>query len=304
MLLLVAMNAVLSCLTGDSASGGSRPTLPSRHSASDALSASALLDDSPFIRPRSPSPSPSPPKRPSLEALQALGSVSKFCQADSIHELIKVTATQMRAGTQALIQAIQAIPWTDEPEADDDAIPPMSANSDSSEEERTGVICVRFGCQIIAEVYSAPPIASSIHTIHRPIARSRKLDSPLSPKHANGKGKAPALYSPVPASSDEEDGDVSDEDEDFELTPIKSLGSNIEEEQSKDVPTALPGTDKKKDKLVHLRRANMTRSASLATVRIKRRTMLAQKLKEVFALNDINEVVAGICIIPYKFVSH
>ncbi|KAH8120518.1 UDP-Glycosyltransferase/glycogen phosphorylase [Phellopilus nigrolimitatus] len=36
----------------------------------------------------------------------------------------------------------------------------------------------------------------------------------------------------------------------------------------------------------------MTRSASLATVRVKRRTMLAEKLKDVFGLDEISEVVA------------
>lgn len=47
---------------------------------------------------------------------------------------------QMHAGTQALIQAIQAYPWTDEPEGDDEVIPPTSMNSESSEEEQTGMI--------------------------------------------------------------------------------------------------------------------------------------------------------------------
>ncbi|EJD04268.1 UDP-Glycosyltransferase/glycogen phosphorylase [Fomitiporia mediterranea MF3/22] len=38
----------------------------------------------------------------------------------------------------------------------------------------------------------------------------------------------------------------------------------------------------------------MTRSSSLATVRVKRRTMLAEKLKDVFGIAEINEVVAEI----------
>ena len=46
----------------------------------------------------------------------------------------------MRAGTQTLIQAIQAYPWTEEPEGDDEAIPPSTMNSDSSEEEQTGLM--------------------------------------------------------------------------------------------------------------------------------------------------------------------
>lgn len=47
---------------------------------------------------------------------------------------------QLRAGTQTLIQAIQALPWTDEPEGDDEAIPPTALNSDSSDDERSGVL--------------------------------------------------------------------------------------------------------------------------------------------------------------------
>lgn len=47
----------------------------------------------------------------------------------------------MRAGTQTLIQAIQAMPWTEDQEGDDEAIDPTSPNSitsDSSEEEQDG----------------------------------------------------------------------------------------------------------------------------------------------------------------------
>ena len=101
-----AMNAVLACFSADTTM--SRPSLPLCYSAPDALSASALLDNSSFVWPRSPSPppSPSPPKRPSLDALQAIGYVSNLCQAESILELIRTAATQMRTGTQALIQAI------------------------------------------------------------------------------------------------------------------------------------------------------------------------------------------------------
>lgn len=50
----------------------------------------------------------------------------------------------MRAGTQTLIQAIQAIPWTDEPEADDEAIAPMAISSDSSDDDRPSE-CIRWG---------------------------------------------------------------------------------------------------------------------------------------------------------------
>lgn len=134
---------VIACCLGE-VLHATRPSLPHRYTSPDGSTPSSpILEDSPFIRPPSPisPPSPpSPPKRPSLEALPAFGSVSSsLCQAESILELMRMTANQMRAGTQALIQAIQAIPWTDEPDGDDDAIPPTAVNSDSSEEEQLGM---------------------------------------------------------------------------------------------------------------------------------------------------------------------
>ena len=51
------------------------------------------------------------------------------------------------------------------------------------------------------------------------------------------------------------------------------------------------------DRLSQLRR-QMTRSSSLATVRVKRRAMLAEKLKNVFELSEISEVVAGTRVSP------
>ena len=43
----------------------------------------------------------------------------------------------MRAGTQTLIQALQAIPWTDDPDNDEDTPPHgiPSTDSDNDEEE-------------------------------------------------------------------------------------------------------------------------------------------------------------------------
>lgn len=181
---------------------------------------------------------------------------------------------QLRAGTQTLIQAIQAVPWTDEPEGDDEAIPPMSINSDSSEEEQ-----------------GAPPLASSIHTIHRPIARSRRQDTPVSPSAQWNKG-GPSYFPAIP-SSEEEEGPFSEEDDDdFESTPVESrvlqpAGDGIEEIGGK------KKTPEKIDPLAHVKRMQMTRSASLATVRLKRRAKLADKLKEVFGLPDLHEVLAG-----------
>ncbi len=166
------------------------------------------------------------------------------------------------------------MPWADEPDGDDEAIPPMSVNSDSSEEDQSGA-----------------PLASSIHTIHRPIARSRRQDTPVSSSAQWSKGGA--SYFPAIPSSEEEEGPLSeDDDDDFESTPVESrilqpVDYAIDEDGGK------KKTPEKIDPLAHVRRMQMTRSASLATVRLKRRAKLADKLKEVFGLPDLHEVLAG-----------
>lgn len=203
---------------------------------------------------------------------------------------------QMRAGTQTLIQAIQAIPWEDEPENDDEAIPPTSVNSDSSDEEQVGMSWpVQSPLRVQAEAGSGAPLASSIHTIHRPIARSRKYerDRPRMSKRRDG-SRTPGHFTPI-ASSDEEDN-LSVEDEDFEATPVVTQRSGCIEEVPMDEETAAMATEPGKipeiDRMALLRHS-MTRTSSLATVRIKRRTRLADKLKDIFGLNEIREVIAG-----------
>lgn len=131
-------------------------------------------------------------------------------------------------------------------------------------------------------------MTSSIHTIHRPVARSRRAD-----QSAPSGGRSHTNRSNVKAhhehsDSDPEDTPTSDEveHEDFELTPrlpsaaipphlrIATLA------QSKDTG-AIP------------RRAP-SRAGSTTTVRLQRRSHLADKLKDVFDLNDIEEVWAGL----------
>ena len=230
-------------------------------------------------------------QRPSL---QAFSSVSCRPKCFILIPLIRVT--QMRAGTQTLIQAIQAIPWTDDPDNDDDAIPPTSVNSDSSDEEQVGMSWrTQSQLRSQAEASSGAPLASSIHTIHRPIARSRKHERER-PKMARRKdgSRTPGHFTPI-ASSDEEDS-LSAEDEDFEATPVITQRSQCIEEVPMDEETAAvsaqPGKNPDIDRMALLRRS-MTRTSSLATVRIKRRTRLADKLKDIFGLNEIREVIAG-----------
>lgn len=203
----------------------------------------------------------------------------------------------MRAGTQTLIQAIQAMPWTDEPEGYDEVIPPTAINSDSSDDDQPGELF--FNRELVTDcswIATGQPLASSIHTIYRPIARSRRQDSVHFDASGQAKGKGKALAS-IEASDDEDPDSVSDDGEDFETTPIDTISASGYPPHEEDAiaaaaKRALPGSV---EGLVQSRRLIMTRSASLATVRIKRRARLAEKLREVFGLSDISEVVAGMC---------
>jgi sterol 3beta-glucosyltransferase len=86
---------------------------------------STPTDDSPFVAP------PDLPSRPTLNQFQGAGSVSASLII-IIRDLLLILFffySKMRAGTQTLIQALQALPWGDD-ENDDDM-----SNHDSSEDE-------------------------------------------------------------------------------------------------------------------------------------------------------------------------
>ncbi|OAX44896.1 glycosyltransferase family 1 protein [Rhizopogon vinicolor AM-OR11-026] len=204
----------------------------------------AVQDDSPFIRPRSPSPIRS---RPSLQAFRGTGS--------------------MRAGTQTLIQALQALPWAGVPEDDDLANVTTSREDDDSDEDS-----------------EAAPMASSIHAIYRPVARSKKTEANLSsrlvlPSQATGhEGSDGDLDATSPS---EEDADT----EDFEATTPRPPDVQKPELAAAQPPTAYrPG--------VFMRRRASSHAGSITTVKIGRRVLLAEKLKGIFELDAIDEVLA------------
>ncbi|KAJ6626839.1 hypothetical protein B0H10DRAFT_1996784 [Mycena sp. CBHHK59/15] len=202
--------------------------------------------DSPFITPPSPTLAPS---RPSMGSFRGGGS--------------------MRAGTQTLIQALQALPWTD-PDNEDDVMPHNLTQIDSgSEDEGEG------------KTGQADRLASSIHTIYRPLARSHRLSAP------GPRRKALPQYSPVNEEEAESEATLGsseeNEAEDFEeSTPRPQYAERpnpLHErlQQQSDSMTIPP---------------SVMRSGSMATVRIQRRVRLAEKLKEVFELDGIEEVWA------------
>ncbi|KEP53307.1 UDP-glucose:sterol glycosyltransferase [Rhizoctonia solani 123E] len=187
----------------------------------------------------------------------------------------------MRMGTQALIQALQAMPWDEDRDED----PPESAakrgktrresaSPDSSDEEE----------QAKADFV----LASSIHTIHRPVAHSR-LATPAFHQSVhyglNPPLEAPEDYFSNPLSADEDDGL---RDFDDAATP-EGIPNPF-----KDPPRMrLQLPEDKQSKLEGKKRMPPPmRTASMATVRMKRRVKLADKLKEVFGIPEIKEVVA------------
>ncbi|KAJ4476628.1 glycosyltransferase family 1 protein [Lentinula aciculospora] len=184
----------------------------------------------------------------------------------------------MRVGTQTLIQALQALPWASDQDHEDDianhdpsALTPVTDEEEESDEE-----------------IAAPHMASSIHTIYRPVARSRRMSltsrSPL---------PVPPL-TPIEYSSDEivQSDEEPDADDFEETTPRAPETAEPPHLQLRSVSymTQRQLSSSKLPDAVAMSRS--TRSGSMATVRLQRRTKLAEKLRDIFELDGIEEVRA------------
>ncbi|KAL7285750.1 hypothetical protein ACG7TL_000859 [Trametes sanguinea] len=216
-------------------------------------------DDSPFITPTSPSLHPSRSERALRFGFQSL-----------------------HAGTQTFIQALQAVPWAEDQDNDDEFLnhdaTPLEAESDDEDRH-------------------VNRLTSSIHAIYRPVARSRRGETSRS-FHTSAESH------PLPTVSDTDESAASDEhpmspmsDEDTEgdfepHAPGQIMASSHAGRTS---PEPIPGLDTSNSDIpdLHTTRERATsRSGSMATVRQNRRSQLAEKLRDVFELKDINEVVA------------
>lgn len=114
-------------------------------------------------------------------------------------------------------------------------------------------------------------LSSSIHTIHRPLARLNRRNIPILSKPPSKRNEEDLL----------EDVSMSDDDNehDFEASML---------------PPAHSSRISLKDGLPHNPfEAMRERTGSMATIRLHRRTRLAEKLKEVYDLEDVREVWAG-----------
>ncbi|KAF7784577.1 CAZyme family GT1 [Agaricus bisporus var. burnettii] len=192
-------------------------------------------DDCPFVCP------PSPPVRPTLDT---------YCGEGS-----------MRMGTQTFIQALQALPWTDPDNEEEGSSHEQDAVVSESEDE-------------IEDNGRVDQLASSIHAIHRPLARSRKRDLP---------GKSPLAET----VAEETENYLSDEEVEHDFEEPKTFEERPALIQSQSLP--LPGN--------HGMNASMslftnTRRETMSTIRSHRRTRLAEKLRDVFELEGIQEVLA------------
>ena len=130
-------------------------------------------------------------------------------------------------------------------------------------------------------------MASSIHAIHRPVARSQR-------RERAGKDKNRMAQEIFISDTEEEERQyptiMSEEEDDFDPPMI---------------PTHLPTSLKPTPSTPASRRLNrrFSTTGSMATIRVKRRAQLADKLRDIFELDGIRQVVAGQhCSLPHSRV--
>ncbi|KAI6045078.1 glycosyltransferase family 1 protein [Pisolithus marmoratus] len=177
----------------------------------------------------------------------------------------------MRAGTQTLIQAIQALPWVDDPENDDDLGSATTPNVDSDDDSSR-----------LPVAYSH--VASSIHAIYRPVAWSRHMGSSLPDRSAKQRSVQGHVSGETDSETElsmafEDDADA----DDFEATTPRPADVQKPEAASPMVAAELNTS---------LRRRPASRTGSMATVKVTRRARLAEKLREIFDIDILHEVWA------------
>ena len=120
-------------------------------------------------------------------------------------------------------------------------------------------------------------MASSIHAIHRPVARSQR-------RERASKGKNKMSHEIFASDTEEEERQyptiLSEEEDDFDPPTIPTDPSM----RLKPTPSVPPSRG--------LNRRFST-AGSMATIRVKRRAQLADKLRDIFELEGIHQVVAG-----------
>lgn len=133
-------------------------------------------------------------------------------------------------------------------------------------------------------------LASSIHTIYRPLARSRRDNVPAV---RGSKHKKLASVSDVEDEQPPEEPILSEEEieEDFEPMGSETLDSKRDNRHS--LRMSLPPLPELDFLEAATSKTHPARSGSMATVKIQRRARLAEKLRQIFEVDGIQEVVAG-----------
>lgn len=199
----------------------------------------------------------------------------------------------MHAGTQTFIQALQAVPWAEDQENDEDQVDrdATPGESESDDDDRIGkrILCGSASFLMLRPTVNR--LTSSIHAIYRPLARFRKGKPAASSHRAARSPGLPSLSDneetlrPEDSLPLDEDTEGDFEPHDGHLITDPTHSGRISPETIPDLDTSVPD--------VSSGTRGTTRSSSMATVRHNRRAQLAEKLRDVFELSNINEVVAG-----------
>lgn len=219
----------------------------------------------------------------------------------------------MRAGTQTLIQALQAIPWEEDQDNEDDPLPNNldPVDSDSDEDERPGMFTLHYALRgfPILNMYrpKGQAMASSIHAIHRPVVMSRRHGSQLGlypPITAASTKFNPSLpnvsTSPDTGRSPSDEEEEEELEEDFEAAPTPGRASPQGMHPMEDARAPMSALLEDEigataARMASERTNSLATVATVKTVKVNRRARLAAKLADVFELSGINEVIAGMC---------
>ncbi|KAJ3786365.1 glycosyltransferase family 1 protein [Lentinula aff. detonsa] len=191
----------------------------------------------------------------------------------------------MRVGTQTLIQALQALPWASDQDHEDDianhdpsALTPVTDEEESDEEVAAPLNSIYLD------------MASSIHTIYRPVARSRRM-SLTSRTRARPRISTltPTEYSSDEIIQSDEEPDADDFEETTPKAPETAAPPHLQLRSVSYMTQKQLSSSQLPDTVAMTR---STRSGSMATVRLQRRTKLAEKLRDIFELDGIEEVHA------------
>jgi sterol 3beta-glucosyltransferase len=137
-------------------------------------------------------------------------------------------------------------------------------------------------------------MASSIHTIYRPVARSRRgeplnLLSPVDGTPVDNADSSIGHEQSQRSTMSDEDTDA----DDFELPKSAAKSRRVSDRRDKSIGLSpvLEHFSPKVDLRYHAERSGSM--STVQTVKPNRRARLAEKLGEVFDLVGINEVIAG-----------